>query len=61
MPGGARTLGHQDVADVPQRNLASEQATLEKAKEATERVAAVTPKNPPDEGGVMDKVKQAIS
>jgi ferritin-like metal-binding protein YciE len=57
----AQAMGREDVVTVLQRNLGSEQETLEKAKRLQERVAAVTPEQPADEGGVATKIKNALS
>lgn len=42
----ARAMGRDDVAQLLQQNLDSEQATLKKVKSAAEQVAAVSPKQP---------------
>jgi ferritin-like metal-binding protein YciE len=42
----ARAMGRDDVVAVLQRNIESEQQTLETAKRVQEQVAAVTPKQP---------------
>jgi len=57
----ARAMGREDVIAVLERNLGSEQRTLETVKRLQERVAATTPKNPPSEGGVATKIKNALS
>jgi len=59
---GARAMGRDDVVRVLDRNLENERATLELALQAHDRVAAVTPKHPPQSGngGMIDKVKSAI-
>lgn len=57
----AKAAGRQDVAEVLHRNLDSEQQALQIALSTQEQVAAVTPKDPVQSTGVMDKVKDAIS
>jgi ferritin-like metal-binding protein YciE len=42
----ARAMGREDVVAVLQRNIESEQQTLETVKRVQEQVAAVTPKQP---------------
>lgn len=54
-------MGHQDVADVLQRNLDNEQQTLKAALSLQEEVARVTPKDPAQGASVADRVKSAIS
>lgn len=56
---GARAMGRDDVVQVLQRNLENEERTLELAKQAHDRVAAVTPKDAP-EGGIVDRLTSAI-
>jgi ferritin-like metal-binding protein YciE len=60
---GARAMAREDVAQILGRNLASEQAALDKARHAHDRVAAVTPKNPAQSGNgeMMDRIKDAVS
>jgi ferritin-like metal-binding protein YciE len=57
----ARSMGRDDVVAVLQRNLDSEQHTLETARETLGQVIAVTPKNPPEPDSVMNKLKSAVS
>jgi ferritin-like metal-binding protein YciE len=61
----ARAMGRDDVVQVLRRNLEVEQHTLDEVKQAQERVAAVTPKQPAGAAGggagVVDKVKDALS
>jgi ferritin-like metal-binding protein YciE len=57
----ARAMGRDDVAGVLQRNLDDETHTLEEAKTAQKRVAAETPQQPADGGGVTDKIKSALT
>ena len=57
----AKAMGRQDVADVLQRNLDNEEQTLKTALSLQEQVAKVTPKDPVQGGGIVDKLKDAIS
>jgi|SRR5579875_2370717 len=59
----ARAMGHEDVVAALQRNLQSEQATLEKVRQAEERVAAVTPQHPAgsQNESMVDRVKSTLS
>jgi ferritin-like metal-binding protein YciE len=60
--GAARAMGRDDVAAILQRNLDNEEQTLAKARLAHERVAAVTPKEPPrGDAGVMNRVKEKLT
>jgi ferritin-like metal-binding protein YciE len=57
----AKAMGRQDVADILQRNLDSEQEALRKALALQERVAAVTPKDPVQGDGLADKIRGVVS
>jgi ferritin-like metal-binding protein YciE len=57
----AHAMGREDVVELLHRNLASEEATLGKARHASSRVAAITPQDPPQgAGGVAGKVRSAL-
>jgi ferritin-like metal-binding protein YciE len=57
----AKAMNRQDVAEVLQRNLDNERQTLQTALKLQEQVASVTPKDPVQGAGLIDKVKGAIS
>ena len=57
---GAKAMGRSDVVGILKRNLENEQRTLELARHAHERVAAVTPKNPPEDGGMVARVRSVL-
>lgn len=57
----ARAMGRNDAVQVLERNLRNEQETLELARQAHERLAAVTPRpQTEDKESVVDKVKTAV-
>ncbi|HZE05129.1 MAG TPA: DUF892 family protein [Solirubrobacteraceae bacterium] len=58
----ARALGRDDIVNLLQRNLESEQHTLQAVKTLEEQIAATMPRrNPSGQTGMMDKVKSALS
>jgi ferritin-like metal-binding protein YciE len=56
----AHAMGRDDVVEVLRRNLESEQSARDKAIGLQTQVAAVTPKDPPQGGGIGEKIKDAL-
>jgi ferritin-like metal-binding protein YciE len=58
----AHAMGRDDVVELLRRNLESEQSARDKAIGLQTQGAAVTPKNPPRDGGGMGrKIKDALT
>lgn len=58
----ARALGRDDVVNLLQRNLESEQHTLQQAKTLQEQIAATMPRHAgADDQGLVDRMKSAVT